>query len=78
MALPAVNSLQAWTTAFNTGDVTDLASMLADDFVFHNTQDIQETKGDVVQGAGAGGFSCNKLVVTTKITMSYAAITPLK
>jgi len=59
----ATDSLDKFKNAFDSGDTGPLADMLAENFVFENSECEQEDKASVLAWAGAGGFTGGDWVV---------------
>lgn len=63
MTYSAARALEAWRSALSHGDTTELDAMLAANLVFENSSGNRETKPEVLEWAGAGGFSISLLSV---------------
>ena len=59
----ATDSLDNFKKAIDEGNTVPLADMLADNFIFENTECEQEDKATVLAWAGAGGFTVGDWVV---------------
>ena len=57
MALSGIEKLNVWQKAFSTGDTSEVANMLADDYVFESTEGNNETKSEVLGWVAEGGHS---------------------
>ena len=57
MVLSAIEKLNMWQKAFSTGDTSEVADMLADDYVFENSEGTTETKSEVLGWVAEGGQS---------------------
>ena len=63
MAISARDSLDAFKTAIHDGNIGPLKDMLADDFIFENTECEQDGKATILTRMAAGGFSVGDWVV---------------
>ena len=59
----ATDSLDNFKKAIDEGNTAPLADMLADNFIFENTECEQQDKATVLANMGAGGFTVGDWVV---------------
>ena len=57
MTLSAIEKLNKWEKAFSTGNTSEVEEMLAEDYVFENTDGNHETKNEVLSWVSEGGHS---------------------
>lgn len=57
MALSGIEKLNMWQKAFSTGDTSEVSNMLADDYVFENTEGNNENKSEVLRWVAESGQS---------------------
>ena len=57
MALSGIEKLNVWQKAFSTGDTSEVANMLDEDYVFESTEGNNETKSEVLGWVAEGGHS---------------------
>ena len=63
MTLSAIEKLNKWEKAFSTGNTSEVDEMLAEDYVFENTDGNHETKNEVLSWVSEGGQSIGDLKV---------------
>ncbi len=57
MTLSAIEKLNKWEKAFSTGNTSEVEEMLAEDYIFENTDGNHETKNEVLSWVSKGGQS---------------------